>query len=208
MVNLDPAALKRNSDIRGRDECIEADACHFLCDLAKLVTPQPRKWQQWMQQNIERQQVREEFINKTAEEGKGSGLCHPVRACRIIEECMGDNAIICADGGDFIGTAAYTIQPRGPLGWLDPGAFGTLGCGGGFALGAKAVRPDSEIWLLYGDGACGWSIMEIDTMARLGLPVIIIIGNDACWSQMYRDQVKAFGRLRDGIGIHALRESL
>ena len=58
---------------------------------------------------------------------------------------MPDNAILVADGGDFVASAAYIMKPRGPLTWLDPGAFGTLGVGGGFALGAKLVRPESEV---------------------------------------------------------------
>ena len=50
--------------------------------------------------------------------------------------------------------------------WLDPGAFGTLGVGGGFALGAKLVRPDCDIWLIWGDGSAGYSLMEFDTFQR------------------------------------------
>ena len=57
-------------------------------------------------------------------------------------------------------------RPRGPLCWLDPGAFGTLGVGGGFALGAKLVRPESEVWVVYGDGSLGYSVAEFDTFTR------------------------------------------
>ena len=39
------------------------------------------------------------------------------------------------DGGDFVGTASRILRPKKPLSWLDPGAYGTLGVGGGFALG-------------------------------------------------------------------------
>jgi hypothetical protein len=53
-------------------------------------------------------------------------------------------------GGDFVGTCSYTISPRGPLSWLDPGVFGTLGVGAGFSLGAKAIHPEKEVWILYG----------------------------------------------------------
>ena len=52
------------------------------------------------------------------------------------------------------------------MNWLDPGAFGTLGVGGGFALGAKLCRPDSEIWVVYGDGSLGYSVAEFDTFTR------------------------------------------
>ena len=58
------------------------------------------------------------------------------------------------------------LRPRGPLRWLDPGAFGTLGVGGGFALGAKLCRPDSEVWVVYGDGSLGYSVAEFDTFTR------------------------------------------
>lgn len=83
---------------------------------------------------------------------------------------------------------------------LDPGLFGTLGCGGGFALAAKLVHPADEgtatallllvlivqVWLFWGDGACGFSLMEFDTYRRFGVPVIAVIGNDACWNQIHR----------------------
>ena len=60
----------------------------------------------------------------------------------------------------------FLLRPRGPMRWLDPGAFGTLGVGGGFALGAKLCRPDSEVWIIYGDGSLGYSVAEFDTFTR------------------------------------------
>lgn len=50
--------------------------------------------------------------------------------------------------------------------WLDPGAFGTLGVGAGFALGAKIVCPDRPVWIIFGDGAFGYSLSEFDTFVR------------------------------------------
>lgn len=79
----------------------------------------------------------------------------------------------------------------GPLCWLDPGPFGTLGVGGGFALGCKLARPDLEVWLIWGDGSSAYSLMEYDTFVRHNVPVISVVGNDGCWSQIYRDQVLA-----------------
>ncbi len=76
--------------------------------------------------------------------------------------------------------------------WLDPGAFGTLGVGGGFALGAKLCRPDSEVWIIWGDGSCGYSVAEIDTMQRFGANVISVVGNDAGWTQILREQEPMF----------------
>lgn len=73
---------------------------------------------------------------------------NPLSVLHSLEKVLPENAILVADGGDFVGSAAYILRPRRPLSWLDPGAFGTLGVGGGFALGAKLARPDSEV-LIY-----------------------------------------------------------
>jgi len=97
-----------------------------------------------------------------------------------------------ADGGDFVATSSYILRPRGPLTWLDPGAFGTLGVGGGFALGAKLCRPDAQVWIIWGDGSAGYSLAEFDTFKRHNIPVIGLVGNDACWTQIEREQVPMF----------------
>ena len=114
-----------------------------------------------------------------------------------MEQAAGENAPFVADGGDFVATASYVLHPRGPLGWLDPGAFGTLGVGAGFALGAALARPDSEVWIVFGDGACGYGLVEFDTFVRHGIPVIAVVGNDAGWTQIAREQVKM---LKDDVG--------
>jgi acetolactate synthase-like protein len=120
-------------------------------------------------------------------------LINPLFACRAIEEVLDQDSVLVADGGDFVATASYIVAPRAPLSWLDPGVFGTLGVGAGFALGAKLVRPDADVWLLWGDGAAGFSIMETDTFVRHGVPVISVVGNDAGWTQILRDQEPVLG---------------
>ena len=75
------------------------------------------------------------------------------------------------------------MHPRSAGSWLDPGAYGTLGVGGGFALGAKLVRPESEVWIIYGDGSCGYSIAEIDTFTRHKVFFCFFLRND------YKQQV-------------------
>jgi acetolactate synthase-1/2/3 large subunit len=102
-----------------------------------------------------------------------------------------------ADGGDFVATASYILHPRSPLSWLDPGVFGTLGVGAGFALGAAAARPGAELWLIWGDGASGYGLAEFDTFVRHRIPVIAVVGNDASWAQIAREQVKM---LKDDVG--------
>jgi acetolactate synthase-1/2/3 large subunit len=118
---------------------------------------------------------------------------NPMALCQHIDPHLTEASVLVGDGGDFVATASYIVQPRGPLTWLDPGVFGTLGVGAGFALGAKLVKPDADIWLMWGDGAAGFSLIEFDTFARHGLSVIGVVGNDAGWTQIERDQVEILG---------------
>jgi len=133
------------------------------------------------------------------DEYAGKQLLNPLAVLGQVEKALPPNAVLVGDGGDWVATAAYTLRPRGPLGWLDPGAFGTLGVGMGFALGAKLAMPDKEIWLVWGDGSVGYSVAEFDTALRHNLPVIALVGNDAAWSQIERDQV-SWGSSQGGWG--------
>ena len=85
------------------------------------------------------------------------------------------------------------LRPRAPLAWLDPGVYGTLGVGGGFAAGAAVCRKGAEVWILWGDGSSAYSLAEFDTFVRHGLAPIAVIGTDALWAQIARDQTHLLG---------------
>ncbi len=162
------------------------DAGRFLRALA--VTESPSRWAAWRAQLRTRDEGRESEIDQQA--AAAATHVNPVAFFRALESAAGDNAVLVADGGDFVATASYVLHPRTPLSWLDPGVFGTLGVGAGFALGAAVCRPDSEVWIIFGDGACGYGLAEFDTFVRHGIPVIAVVGNDAGWTQIAREQVK------------------
>lgn len=145
------------------------------------------KWKEWMD-SLEKSDNEKE-INIAEQAKEKTDLINPIELFRTLDNLLPDNTTLVADGGDFVATASYTLKPRHPLSWLDPGVFGTLGVGGGFALGAKICNAKDEVWIIYGDGSSAFSIAEIDTMVRHKLPAIILIGNDASWSQIARDQL-------------------
>lgn len=166
------------------------DAGRFLIGLAERLAdwrPNPA----WPQSLSDRDHQREQDIDAAAA-ASGEGV-NPLALFRAIDRIAADDAVFVADGGDFVATAAYSLRPRGPLGWLDPGVFGTLGVGAGFVLGAAAVHPERDRWLIWGDGACGFSLIEFDSFVRHGIPVIAVVGNDAGWTQIAREQVKMLG---------------
>lgn len=176
----------------------QADPALFLAELADEAAGLHARWREWGEQLAVRDAEREQEIFAQAAvdpvpgESGVTGL-NPLHLLRLLDDFLGDDAVLVADGGDFVGTASYIVRGRSPFGWLDPGVFGTLGVGGGFALGAKVARPESEVWILYGDGSVAYSLMEFDTFVRHGVPVIALVGNDASWAQIARDQVAVLG---------------
>ena len=192
-VNRSEDDLRRN---RKPSQGVLADPGRFLQLLAWERTSH-RDWSSWQERLADRDREREEDMREQERgEDVGEGI-HPRALCQAIEDELPANGVLVADGGDFVATASYVVRPRAPLGWLDPGPFGTLGVGAGFALGTKLCRPDSEVWILYGDGSLGYSLVEIDTFYRHRVPVLAVVGNDAAWSQIAREQVEV---LEDDVG--------
>lgn len=167
---------------------IHADPCEFLIELSKnLVIEKP----EWLEMLREKDRERNEGIIEQSK-GKTKGI-NPVKLLLRLETLLEERVVLVADGGDFVATASYILKPSEPLLWLDPGAFGTLGVGAGFAIAAALVYPDRPVWILFGDGSAGYGLMEMDTFHRHRLGIVALIGNDACWSQIARDQVEFLG---------------
>jgi acetolactate synthase-1/2/3 large subunit len=106
---------------------------------------------------------------------------HPLRIYGELGGLLDRDAIVICDGGDFASYAGRAIESYEPGCWLDPGPFGCLGCGPGYALAAKLARPERQVVLLLGDGAFGFSGMEWDTLARHGVGVVGVMGNNGIW---------------------------
>ena len=99
-----------------------------------------------------------------------------------LSQLLDRDAIVVGDGGDFVSYAGRLVDSYEPGCWLDPGPFGCLGSGPGYALAAKLARPDRQVVLLLGDGAFGFAGMELDTLARHGVAVVGVIGNNGIWA--------------------------
>jgi acetolactate synthase-1/2/3 large subunit len=107
---------------------------------------------------------------------------HPMRIYGELAQMLDRDAIVIGDGGDFVSFAGRVVDSYRPGCWLDPGPFGCLGSGPGYALAAKLAHPDRQVVLLLGDGAFGFSGMEFDTLARHGVNVVGVIGNNGIWA--------------------------
>ncbi len=188
-------ALNRKPDLR-----IQTDPSLFLCSLSEKGGSKKNKWEPWIHKLQHNDEKREEEIVKLSEEK--TDFVNPILFLKKLDRFLAEESLIVADGGDFVATSSYILRPRTPLSWLDPGVFGTLGVGAGFAMGAKLSKPDSEVWLIYGDGAAGYSLQEFDTCVRHHIPIIAVVGNDAGWAQVARDQVEV---LKDDVATNLNR---
>ena len=113
-----------------------------------------------------------------------SASADPIHPARIYGELLprlAEDAVVIGDGGDFVSYAGKFIEPARPGNWLDPGPFGCLGAGLGAAIAARIARPSSQVVLLLGDGAAGFSLIDVDTLVRHRLPVVMVMGNNGAW---------------------------
>jgi acetolactate synthase-1/2/3 large subunit len=112
----------------------------------------------------------------------GRSPLHPLRVYHELGQVLDRDAIVIGDGGDFVSFAGRVIETHQPGCWMDPGPYGCLGSGPGYALAAKLAHPDRQVCLLLGDGAFGFAGMEFDTFVRHGVPIVGVMGNNGIWA--------------------------
>jgi acetolactate synthase-1/2/3 large subunit len=143
----------------------------------------------WVERVMAADRERQEALTQEADRAPDT----PVNAQRFASEVgrfFGTDSIVSVDGGDIVSSTARWLQISNPGHVLDPGPFGTLGTGVPFALAAKLVHPDKMVGIVFGDGAFGFNGFEYDTLVRLGLPVVGVMGNDGVWGN-----IKTFHRM-------------
>jgi acetolactate synthase-1/2/3 large subunit len=126
----------------------------------------------------------EEARRRAAERAELCSEATPIRPSRIYGELLprlDRDAVVIGDGGDFVSYGGRFVDTFTPGCFLDPGPFGCLGTGAGYAIAARLAHPGRQVVLLLGDGAAGFSLMDFDTMLRHGLPVVAICGNNGIW---------------------------
>ncbi|HEY6635690.1 MAG TPA: thiamine pyrophosphate-binding protein [Acidimicrobiia bacterium] len=142
----------------------------------------------WTKEIIEAEAVKRVEAETAAADDSSPVM--PQRFARDVAEFFGTDSIVSVDGGDIVSTTARWLQVSTPGHVLDPGPFGTLGTGAPYAIAAKTIFPDKTVGIVFGDGGFGFNGMEYDTMVRLGLPIIGVVGNDGVWSN-----IKTFHRM-------------
>ena len=190
-IDLDGAELGRNRRV---DVPIHGDSGIVLEQLARELADAKPAFTEWVAAVRADEDKRRAKMQVEIESNDSPP--NPLRVCHELGKRLQPNDIVIGDGGDFVATAAYVLKLQQPQLWMDPGPLGTLGVGPGYAMAAKLARPDANVVLVYGDGSFGLHGIEFEAMARQGIPVIALIGNDAGWTQIRRGQVEIYGSER------------
>ena len=143
------------------------------------------------------------------------GRMHPNRLLAALQDRIGRDAIVVADGGDLLSFARVGMSAAT---WLDPGPLGCIGVGTPFGIAAALAHPERTVCVITGDGAFGFNAMEIDTAVRHRVPVLVVVANNGAWQIEVDDQMRRFGRVTGtrlqfadhaamarGFGMHAER---
>ena len=179
LIRLD-AAVNSLTANRAPDVDLVGDVAATLAALSEAVTGGRGRTDAWLEQL--RQVESEKRAAEQEELNDDRAPLHPVRVYKELGEMLDRDTIVIGDGGDFVSYAGRFIETYEPGCWMDPGPFGCLGAGPGQAIGAKLAHPDRQVCLLLGDGAFGFAGMEFDTLARHGLPVVGVMGNNGIWA--------------------------
>ena len=201
-VDIDPARIALNREV---DVGIVGDAKAVMRQLIDAVSGLTKK--------VEKREFTDDV--KAVEEMVRMGIdsaienddipIHPLRLVKEVSEFFGGDAICSLDGGNVALWGAMGVNVNSPRSFLWPAGSGHLGTGLPYAIGAKMAAPDRPVYVLHGDGAFLFSVMELETAARLNLPVIDVVANDRSFGMIKGAQDTAFEKRYCGVDFTDVR---
>jgi thiamine pyrophosphate-dependent acetolactate synthase large subunit-like protein len=178
-VDINPTQLGHN---RAVDIPIAGDAKAVLEQLRAEAEGKiaPKRYAAWTGK------LRTLDAEKGAEQDKAMSReetpIHPLRLCKEVRDFMRRDGILVVDGQEILNFGRQAIPTYVAGHRLNSGAFGTMGVGLPFGVGAKVARPDAQVLVLHGDGSFGINAMEMDTAVRHKIPVVVVISNNGGWT--------------------------
>jgi len=186
-VHADASELGRN---RLPDVAIAGDCAAVLAALADSIRPASDR-AAWLARLREAEQAWWDEHRPEIESDRGP--LHHYRLGAELDAVLDPDTLVIGDGGDVVAAVSRVLRVHRPGRWLDPGPFGCLGVGPPYALGVKAAEPDATVVVVAGDGAFGLNGFEFETLTRLGIPAVFVIGNDGAWGEIRIPQIGIYG---------------
>ncbi len=178
-IDIDAAEIDTSA---GLDVGIVGDAKAVLGQLAQAAGGRlgPDSFGAWRNRlggrNRSKQAEQEKLL------GSDDKPIHPLRLCKEIRDFLDRDAILVVDGQEILNFGRQAIPSFVPGHRLNSGAFGTMGVGMPFGVGAKIAKPDKQVLVLHGDGSFGLNAMEFDTAVRHGVPLLVVISLNGGWT--------------------------
>lgn len=126
-------------------------------------------------------------------EWQGPGI-HPAHALGAIGACFGADAVYTVDGGNTALWAYSVLPPTRPRSYHTILELGMLGTGIPAAIGAKLAAPEREVVCVTGDGAAGFNVMEMQSAAREGVAVTVVVFAEGAWTMEEPNELELYGR--------------
>ncbi len=215
-IMMDPNKIGLNRDV---DAGIVGDTKAVLSQLMEALSGSgyQSKGKSWVEEVMAEDRALkaadEELLNSNA------SPIHPMRLCKELRDVLDEDATVIGDGGDIVTFAARVLNINRPGHWLDPGQFGCLGAGSGFAAAAQLARPGKQVCIVYGDGGFGLTGFDVESYVRFKLPIVSVVGNNGAWNQTtqgvkrrggsglatYLSQDTDYAKIMEGMGGHSER---
>ncbi|MDB6176228.1 thiamine pyrophosphate-binding protein [Paracoccus sp. Z330] len=127
--------------------------------------------------------------------GGQSGQITSAQLCEAVQKHIAhaNNSVVICDGGEF-GQWAQAMT-KGDARVVN-GVSGAIGGGLCYGLAARLARPNATVFALMGDGTVGFHLAEFETAARVGVPYVVVIGNDMRWNAEHQIQLRDYGKDR------------
>jgi acetolactate synthase-1/2/3 large subunit len=193
VIDPDPALIARAVREKGRRIVFSAlaDAREAAESLASASCPGPAEdWRAEVSEAVSYRPPQWEGLSS-----RTPGKLHPVELCRAVDAAIASrpDAVLICDGGEVGQWAQSLLRCRNRI---INGVAGSIGAALPFAIGVAAAKPGRPVVAMSGDGAFGFHMAEFDTAVRYGLPLVVVIGNDAAWNAEHQIQLRAYGAQR------------
>jgi acetolactate synthase-1/2/3 large subunit len=179
-------ATNRRGDVEVRSDIGPALDALLAADAAPR-----RPDQEWFRAMVnENARKTRRFEQRLADPGDPADGLHPYQLLTAVNRSVDERTIVVADGGDILSWARGALDA--PT-YLDLGAFGCLGVGVPFAVGAALRHPGRRVIAVVGDGALGFNVMELETAVREGARITVVVANNSAWNIERSDQLENYG---------------
>ena len=187
-----PSEIRDNR--RGAVELFAQPAAALAAIVRKAGDRAPAVERAWAEGLRKKHEERAEKLRVSMRSAPSDGgqRIHPTRLLAELQQQLDPDAVVIADGGDFLSFARVGLSSST---YLDPGSLGCIGIGTPFGIAASLARPDRQVVVATGDGAFGFNAMEIDTAVRHRAPVLIIVANNGAWQIEVHDQTDTHGKV-------------